>query len=130
MQVPEERRFAVNFLKGHLLTFCCSHFWHMYISSIDGDIDFVYKLNKKDLVDLKQNFAVASKRYADSQESYRLVNRFNVKIEIDQYELSEVIEARVVDILKTVKIKAAKWRLFIPVPESFCTRKMFPIRFR
>lgn len=72
-------------------------------SSIDSDIDFVYKLNKKDIVDLKQNFAVASKRYADSQESYRLVNRFNVKIEIDQYELSEVIEARVIDVLKTVK---------------------------
>ncbi len=72
-------------------------------SSIDSDIDFVYKLNKKDLLDLKENFAVASKRYADSQENYRLVNRFNVKIEIDQYELAEVIEARVVDILKTIK---------------------------
>ncbi len=72
-------------------------------SSIDSDIDFVYKLNKKDLIDLRDNFAVASKRYADSQENYRLVNRFNVKIEIDQYELAEVIEARVVDILKTIK---------------------------
>lgn len=71
--------------------------------NIDSDIDFVYKLNKKDLIDLKTNFAVASKRYADSQENYRLVNKFNVKIEIDQYELSEIIEARVIEILKTIK---------------------------
>lgn len=71
--------------------------------NIDNDIDFVYKLNKKDLIDLKTNFAVASKRYADSQENYRLVNKFNVKIEIDQYELSEIIEARVIEILKTIK---------------------------
>ncbi len=70
---------------------------------IDNDIDFVYKVNKKDLPNIKQDFAVANKKYADQEETYRLVNKFNVKIEINQYELADVIESRIVDMLKIIK---------------------------
>lgn len=72
-------------------------------NKIDNDIDFVYKISKKDIYKIKEEFAVGSKKYADKEEIFRTINKFNVKIEINQHELAEVIEARVVDILKIIK---------------------------
>ncbi len=70
---------------------------------IDNDISFVHKISNKEIDKIKKTFAVASRKYADKEEIYRLSNKFNVKIEINQYELAEIIEARMNEILKTIK---------------------------
>jgi len=70
---------------------------------ISNDIDFMYKIGNKEINKLKEGFAVANRKYADNSEYYTTNNKFNVPIEINQYELSEVIEARVIDLLKIIK---------------------------
>lgn len=70
---------------------------------IDRDISYIYKTKLTDSRDLKENFVVASSRYADSNESREVTIETGESKELNQLELSKVVEARVVEILKIAK---------------------------
>ena len=70
---------------------------------IDRDISLIYNLNKKDAKFLKENYALANIRRSNPKESVRIVNKTNEELEINQYELTEIVSSRVEDILKLSK---------------------------
>lgn len=71
---------------------------------IDGDISKTYSVDMLRAKNIKEKFAVCNRKYADSSEEYTYkVN--NKEESINQYELSELIETRIVDLLKNVKIQ-------------------------
>lgn len=72
-------------------------------SKIDKDISYVYKIERKYASSLKENFAVASSKYADSNDIAEVVNLTGEEIKINQLELSQVVEARLMEIIKNVK---------------------------
>lgn len=71
--------------------------------NIDSDISCTYKLDMKAALKLKEDFAVSNRKYADSEEVTTIVNEEKQKIEINQYKLAELIETRIVTLLKNVK---------------------------
>ena len=71
--------------------------------SIDSDITFSFKTELNESRKIKENFAVSNRKYADNDDSYSCTNRLEEKIEINQYTLAEIVEGRVVDILKNIK---------------------------
>ena len=69
---------------------------------IDNDISYIYHLDKRTSRDIKENFAYSSSQYADSSN----ILTFEIeegKIDINQVEVSQVVEARLEEILKNVK---------------------------
>ena len=70
---------------------------------IDDAMSFSYKIETEDSKKIKEEFAVANRKYADSDEVYRMVNRVNNNIVINQYRLSELIENKLVEMLKNIK---------------------------
>ncbi len=73
--------------------------------SVDNDISFMYKTKANDSKKLKERFALASTQYANPKEVNSLINKLGEKIEVNQYELSEYVNARIVEILKKAKNK-------------------------
>ena len=71
--------------------------------SIDDDISFMYKTKKEDSKKLKERFASSSTKYANPKETTNLLNKLGDKIAINQYDLSNVINSRLIDILKKSK---------------------------
>ncbi len=71
--------------------------------NIDNDLAYIYKLDKNDAKEIKEQFAVASKRYAQINETYNVVNLHNEELRLNQYEVSEVVMSRVIEILKLAK---------------------------
>lgn len=71
--------------------------------NIDNDISFTYKTDLDISRKIKEEFAVSNRKYADSDEIYSCTNRLDEKVEINQYKLSEIIEARALNILKNIK---------------------------
>lgn len=70
---------------------------------IDEDISYVYYTSKKNARKVKENFGIAHPRYANKTETYE-VRDINEKIvSINQYELSEMINKRLVEILNIAK---------------------------
>ena len=65
-------------------------------SKIDKDISYIYKIDRKFATSLKENFAVASSNYADSNDVMEVVK-------INQLEISQIVEARLLEIIKSVK---------------------------
>ena len=63
--------------------------------NIDKDISYIYGVDLATARDLKENFSVCSRKYADIND--------NDVIKINQYELSEAVEARVNELLKLAK---------------------------
>ncbi len=72
-------------------------------SSVDKDIAFIYKVDLKEARKLKETFALASSRYADSNDDVTVVNKEAKKLTIGQIQISEVIESRIKEILKLAK---------------------------
>lgn len=70
---------------------------------IDKDISYIYKIDKKEAIQLKENFAVSSSKYADMNNYVELDNLNGERIKINQVEVSQIIEARLKEILKSVK---------------------------
>ena len=60
---------------------------------------------RNDSKKLKERFALASTQYANPKEVNSLINKLGEKIEVNQYELSEYVNARIVEILKKAKNK-------------------------
>lgn len=71
--------------------------------NITNDILFNYKLEEKEIDNLINDFAVANRKYADSDEVYTCTNRNNEKIDINNYKLAELIEYRTIELLKNAK---------------------------
>lgn len=70
---------------------------------IDEDISYIYYTTKKLARKVKENFGIAHPRYANKSETYE-TRDINAKlIKINQYELSEVINKRLVEILNVSK---------------------------
>jgi len=67
--------------------------------NIDNDISYIYKLKNEDAKTIKENFALAHKKYASKTEHYDITNKLGEDIKINQFEVSEVVMARLEEIL-------------------------------
>ena len=72
-------------------------------SNIDSDISYIYKIDKNISKKIKETFAVSHKRYANVDEVYELTNDDRRQIRINQYEITEVVYYRLIDIFKIIK---------------------------
>lgn len=70
---------------------------------IDKDISYIYKVERDIARDLKENFASCSFNYADKYDDIEVTNLSGERIKINQFEISQVVEARLKEILKSVK---------------------------
>lgn len=71
--------------------------------NIDRDICYIYDIPRKKAKELKEKFALASKRNASTSWSEEVINNKNETIKISQYEISEIICSRVKEILELAK---------------------------
>lgn len=71
--------------------------------NIDKDISYIYGIDFETSRDLKENFSVCSRKYADSNDVVDIKINDNDIVTINQYELSEIVEARVSELLKLAK---------------------------
>jgi len=71
--------------------------------NIDKDISYIYGVDLTTSRTLKENFAVCSRRYADVNDVLEIETKSGDKIIINQYEISEIVESRVVELLKLAK---------------------------
>ena len=80
--------------------------------SIDNDLAYMYKINPKDAMKMKEKFALAHKKYASPNEGYEVTNTNGEKIMIKQLEASEIVMSRIEEILtlarKEISILAEK----------------------
>lgn len=70
---------------------------------IDEDISYIYYTNKKTAKKIKENFGIAHPKYANKNETYEAKDINGKVISINQYELSEVINKRLTEILNVAK---------------------------
>ena len=70
---------------------------------VDKDITYVYGTDANTSRELKEKFALASRRYADINEILEFENEEGVKKTINQYEITELVEASLMEILKLAK---------------------------
>ena len=71
--------------------------------NIDRDISYIYKVNEKDASKIKEKFALAHKKYASVNDYYEIKNEAGEQIQINQFEVSEVVMARLEEILVTAR---------------------------
>ena len=71
--------------------------------NIDKDITYIYRLNLRDSRKLKENFAVAHKRFSKVNETFEIINNEGEKLKINQYEISEICMERLMEIIKIAK---------------------------
>ncbi len=72
-------------------------------SNINNDISFLYKVKRKDANRLKEELALANIRRANPKEKMLITNKVGENLEINQYELTEIVSSRVIEILKLIK---------------------------
>ncbi len=78
------------------------------ITSMGGDdldelISFNFKTDERESKRIKEEYGVANRKYADSDETYKVINRINQNIVINQYILAEMIEHKITEELKNIK---------------------------
>lgn len=71
--------------------------------NIDKDIAYIYNLKISDAKYIKESLALANIRRANPKETIKIVNKNNEEITINQYELTEIVASRMIEILKNVK---------------------------
>ena len=71
--------------------------------NIDNDIAYVYRIDNSVAKKLKESFAVSNKKYTDSNDVVEVETKIGEKITINQYEISDVVESRITEILKFAK---------------------------
>lgn len=72
-------------------------------NDIDEVIAFNYKTDEEKSKQIKEEYAVANRKYADNDETYKVVNRLEQNVEINQYALSEMTEFKLTEMLKNIK---------------------------
>ncbi len=70
---------------------------------IDMEIMKRYYVKKGVARALKENFAISNTRYADASDTIEVMNRDGEKITIGQLEISELVESKLVELLKLAK---------------------------
>ena len=70
---------------------------------LDHDIGYIYHLDKTTSRDLKEKLSMASSQYADVDETVEYESIDGEKIIINQLEVSQIVEARLEELLKNVK---------------------------
>ncbi len=70
---------------------------------LDHDIGYIYHLDKTTSRELKENLAMASSQYADVNETIEYTSVDGEKIIVNQLEVSQIVEARLEELLKNVK---------------------------
>lgn len=71
--------------------------------SIDYDLGYVYKINRKDALYLKESIALADKTNAIASESVILENKNGDKIKVNQFDASEIVMGRLEELLNLIK---------------------------
>ncbi len=71
--------------------------------NIDRDICYIYDISRKDAKNLKEKFALATKRNASTSWSEDVLTNKEENIKINQYEISEIIGSRIREILDLSK---------------------------
>ena len=71
--------------------------------NVDNDISYIFGTDTSTSRELKEKFALASKRYADANEVLEFTLEDEEKKTINQYEITEVVEARLIELLKLAK---------------------------
>ncbi len=77
-------------------------------SSIDNDLVYMYKIDYKTAIKLKECFALAIKRYANPNDFYEITTSYKEKIKVNQFEVSEVCQYRIEALLGLVKEELAE----------------------
>lgn len=72
-------------------------------ANIDNDIAYIYKITKKDAKNLKENLGLATTDLAIVEEKVNLTDRLGETVTINQKDLSEIIESRLIEILELSK---------------------------
>lgn len=70
---------------------------------IDKDLACIYKLKKSQARQVKEKFAVSNTRYSDVNDTLELINKDGDEIVVNQLEVSEIVEARIIDLLRNAK---------------------------
>lgn len=71
--------------------------------NVDNDIGFIYKLTEEQSKKIKENLALANKKYANPKEKESIVNTLGEKIVINQHELTEIVMSRLHEMLNMAK---------------------------
>lgn len=71
--------------------------------NVDHDLAYIFNLNIKDAVRLKEKFALAHKLYAGVNDAYEVLNKDRESLKINQLEASEIIMSRLEEILLLAK---------------------------
>ncbi len=72
-------------------------------NNVDNDIAYIYKITKKDACRIKEDIGLASSELGSTLEKINVTDRLGVNITINQKELSEIIESRLMEILELSK---------------------------
>lgn len=70
---------------------------------LDEVVGFNFKTEEEFSKKIKEDYGVANRKFADSDENYQITNRLGQKTTINQYVLAEIIEYKLVEILKNIK---------------------------
>lgn len=100
INIGHEKTDVSIFNKGILIK---NKIFNLGSKNIDNDITYIYGTDSNASRDLKEKFAQACKRYADVNEILEFENENNEKKTINQYELTEVVEARILELLNLAK---------------------------
>lgn len=71
--------------------------------NIDRDLCYLYNIPRSEARELKEKFALATKRNASTSWSENVVTNDNEKIKVNQYEISEIIYSRLREIIDLTK---------------------------
>ena len=67
--------------------------------NIDSDISYMYKVSPQEATRIKEKFALAHKKYASKSDYIEAENKTGEMVKVSQYEVSEVVMARIEEIL-------------------------------
>lgn len=71
--------------------------------NIENDLSYIYKISNKDSIKIKEKFALAHKKYASANDIYEVEDESGNMININQFEASEIVMARLEEILITAR---------------------------
>lgn len=71
--------------------------------NVDNDLSYMFNLNQKDSIRMKEKFALAHKLYAGVNDTYDVVNENRDLLKINQLEVSEIVMSRLEEILLLAK---------------------------
>lgn len=71
--------------------------------NIDEDLSYAYNIDIEKAKKIKEMFAVADKDYASKSEIFEIKDKSKIKVKINQFEASEIVENSLKEILKNSK---------------------------